>query len=137
MCYISAVQWGSQNLMCLSNTSNVASITKKLNCESYPTLTNLNINIQIWLWSTVLDSTMLQFRPEWTKRNARQATNLSHVRNFKCSFACFSCPSADPPHGAGPTSTKVSRCCQVGKIVQTDDVNDGTHYTGVVLGEET
>lgn len=43
--------------------------------------------------------------------------------------------STAPSLGVELTSTKVSRCCKVGKIIQTDDINDGTHYTGVVLGE--
>ena len=42
-----------------------------------------------------------------------------------------------PPLGAGPTSPKVSRCSKVGEIIQTDDINDGAHHTGVILGEDT
>lgn len=41
-----------------------------------------------------------------------------------------------PPLGEGPTSSKVSRGCQVGKVIQTDDIDDGAHDTCVVLGEE-
>lgn len=45
--------------------------------------------------------------------------------------------SGAPPLEAGPTSSKVSRCSKVSKIIQTDDINDGAHHAGVVLGERT
>lgn len=54
-------------------------------------------------------------------------------------FACFCLPlfkPRGPSQGAGPTSSKICRCCKVGKIVQADDVDDGAHHTGVVLEEE-
>lgn len=66
---------------------------------------------------------------------------LPHTREEEHQAQAFRLPSpasskpAAPPPGAGPTSAQVSRCGQVGKVIQADDVNDGAHHAGVVLGE--
>lgn len=61
----------------------------------------------------------------------QKSTRPSLQTALTCPFQVYS-----PSSGDGPTSTKISRCGQVGKVIQTDDIDDGAHHTGVVLGEE-
>lgn len=57
------------------------------------------------------------------------AFHFLEVRAGRCRLIFWRC--------SGPTSAKVSRCSKVGEIIQTDDINDGAHHAGVVLGEDT
>lgn len=34
-----------------------------------------------------------------------------------------------------PTSPQICWCCQVGKIIQADNINDWTHHSGIILRE--
>lgn len=63
----------------------------------------------------------------WEEEHQARAAACPHLPPFW---------SRAPPSGAGPTSAKVSRSGKVGKVIQTDDIDDGAHHAGVVLGEE-
>lgn len=61
--------------------SKVTSATEELGFKFHLILINVNLNSQMWLLSTVLDSTTPKSRPEQPKRKIIQARNASLICN--------------------------------------------------------
>lgn len=72
------------------------------------------------------------------QRIHKERPSLYFVGKLKRTSIIFQAPSLRPNLQKPfiiPTSPQVCWCCQVGKIIQADNINDWTHHPGIILRE--
>lgn len=113
-------------------------LTKPWNCKMLWQWCKLKRKTLVGFCFNSAEDLTLQIAGKIGQRTHQGRSSLSFLRKLKRTSITFQALSLRPnlhkPFFV-PTSPQICWCCQVGKIIQADNINDWTHHSGIILKE--